>query len=603
MKSLGSVYNWLFCCKKRSLAKICLFFHPIPQSIGFKNKQILSQSPFFSRRTTKCKQTLFFFIKFILRYRLRLLYSVLMGVILAASSVALFSLSGWFISASAFAGLSAVSALRFDYFLPAANIRLLALIRILSRHGERVINHDFTFRILTTLRVWFYQQLIPLSPGRLMTSQSGELLNQMVSDINTLDQLYLNVMNPFLIALLIMIGIPIFIAYFNVSLAWYAASAMLIAYLVLPWISIRYGFPAGKNHQSTMSQLRLTIVDALQNSADLYLFFSTKKRNAWITSAHNACLQVEARLATLKGWVMALSQLFSGITVFGIIYFGTTFVQTHAITGAQLAMIVFLIIAAFEKIALFPLSCLSLGKSTSAAQRIDAIQQQKPLVIFSEYAEHSIQDFNLTLECIQFYYPNQKNIILDNVSLAIPFRSHLAITGPSGIGKSTLLQLIARVFDPTQGNIFLGKSNVKSLAEIDLRHSISYVTQQIHIFNATVRDNLTLMRTDISDQHCQDVLKRLHLNISLDAMMGEFGKYFSGGECRRIAMARALLHDAPILLLDEPSAGLESGLFPAIWNNCHDIFSKKTVIIATHDVETATLCHSLPLVSVSDVSV
>ncbi|HLD84332.1 MAG TPA: ATP-binding cassette domain-containing protein, partial [Coxiellaceae bacterium] len=125
--------------------------------------------------------------------------------------------------------------------------------------------------------------------------------------------------------------------------------------------------------------------------------------------------------------------------------------------------------------------------------------------------------------------------------------------------------------------------NLQSFSENHLRQTLSFVTQQLHIFNASVRDNLTLMRTDISDDACNDVLKRMQLDVNLDDPMGEFGKYFSGGQCRRIAIARALLYNTPILLLDEPTTGLEDGLFEKIWENCEDRLMQKTVVIATHN--------------------
>src|SRR3990167_9081310 len=163
--------------------------------------------------------SLWFFIKKLSTYRLQLLISLLLSIALAVSSIALLTLSGWFISAAAFAGLAATTAIAFNYFIPAAVIRLLAFIRILSRYQDRVTSHDFTLKILSTLRVWFYQQLIPLTPAHLLTHRSGDLLNRFVNDVNTLDHLYLNVLSPFFMTIILSAGITLFIGYFSLPLA------------------------------------------------------------------------------------------------------------------------------------------------------------------------------------------------------------------------------------------------------------------------------------------------------------------------------------------------------------------------------------------------
>src|SRR3990167_1385322 len=205
--------------------------------------------------------SLLFFIKKLTAYKRELLVGILLSITLAASAIALLTLSGWFISAAAFAGLTIISASVFNYFIPASLIRLLAFILILSRYGDRVVNHDFTFRILSNLRVWFYKKLIPLAPAHLLSHRSGDLLNRIVNDIDTLDHLYLNVLSPLIVALFLLISITLFTAYFTIHLALIIFIMLCIALTLIPVITFTKSKKMGKQIQDTTAQLRIQTVD------------------------------------------------------------------------------------------------------------------------------------------------------------------------------------------------------------------------------------------------------------------------------------------------------------------------------------------------------
>ena len=199
--------------------------------------------------------SLFFFIKKLATHKSELLLGLLLGLILAFSSIALLTLSGWFIASSAFAGLTAATAANFNYFLPAASIRFLALTRILSRYFDRVINHEFTFRILADLRVWFYQKIIPLAPAKLLQHRSGDLLNRIVNDIDTLDHLYLNVLSPFLMSAVITVVIALFIAHFSVTLSCIALLAILFSAGLITILTLLKTKKIGSYLQKTTADL------------------------------------------------------------------------------------------------------------------------------------------------------------------------------------------------------------------------------------------------------------------------------------------------------------------------------------------------------------
>lgn len=533
---------------------------------------------------------LYFFIKKLSRYRRELTIGILLSIALALSSIALLSLSGWFISASAFAGLAAISAMNFNYFIPASMIRLLAFIRILSRYFDRVINHDFTFRILSDLRVWLYEAIVPLAPGHLLMHRSGDLLNRIVNDIDTLDHLYLNVLSPVFVAIVVTILSSIFVGYFSLQLGLLVFILFCVALLIIPAVIYHPSKIIGRDIQAGMAALRIQTVDFLQGFVDLLLFVKKENRALPILSQQNFLIRAQKKLAHLKGFVLSMMQLLTGLSVALIFLCGIPLVNHQVISGAQLAMIVLLVIAAFEQFTALPLAFLSLGKTQHAAERLLVIAHEKPTVAFVQ-SDLVIKQYDIQFNHVSFAYPNSSKIVLKDYSLTIPEKTHLAITGPSGSGKTTIASLLARIWDPQMGEISIGGISLTQFSESKLREMVSLVTQHVHIFNASVRDNMTLMQSDITDDALFSVLEKVNLADhvralpdGLNTMMGEFGKNFSGGQIRRIAIARALLRNTPILILDEPSTGLGDELMTDIWKNCASDFKNKTVIVITHDL-------------------
>ncbi len=515
--------------------------------------------------------------------------SLILGIILSISAIGLMGLSGWFISSAAMAGLTIVGAAGFNYFLPAAVIRYLALIRILSRYVERVVSHDFTFRILGYLRVWFYQKLIPLSPQRLLKKHSADLLSGWVQDIDTLDHLYLRVISPVFTSFIIILSVALFLFFYSKKIALLVLLSMTLISIILTLTSAIMGKNRGERIIIAASHLRLKIIDNIQGFVDLLFLTSKINRISALDKNQRELVSAQKKLMYLKSIISGIFVLLSGLTIYFMLKMGIPLVMINKINGAQLAMIILLVMAAFESLSALPLAGLALGKTMRSAKQILSISEQKPAIEFVNKTLEIIENNNLLIQNISFSYENNP-FIFDHFNLSIASGAHLGISGNSGSGKTSLLNLLSRIDDPESGDILLGNVNLKNISEMDLRNNISYVTQKVHIFNASVRDNITLFQKNILDQEIISVLRLMELDElilslpnKLDTIMGEFGKHFSGGQIRRISIARALLKKSPVLLLDEPSTGLDDHLMLKIWKNCEHTLKNKTVIIATHD--------------------
>lgn len=253
--------------------------------------------------------------------------------------------------------------------------------------------------------------------------------------------------------------------------------------------------------------------------------------------------------------------LIGALAVILMLWMASGGVGGNAQPGALIALFVFCALAAFEALAPVTGAFQHLGQVIASAVRISDLTDQKPEVTFPDTQTRVADRVSLTLRDVQFTYPEQSQQALKGISLQVNAGEHIAILGRTGCGKSTLLQLLTRAWDPQQGEILLNDSPIASLNEAALRQTISVVPQRVHLFSATLRDNLLLASPGSSDEALSEILRRVGLeklleDAGLNSWLGEGGRQLSGGELRRLAIARALLHDAPLVLLDEPTRRL-----------------------------------------------
>ena len=510
---------------------------------------------------------------------------VVLAIVTLLASIGLLTLSGWFLSASAVVGVAGIYS--FNYMLPAAGVRGAAIIRTAGRYFERLVSHDATFRVLQHLRVFTFSKLLPLSPAGLARFRQGELLNRVVADVDTLDHLYLRVISPLIGALVVIVVVTAGLSMLDVTLALTLGGIMLVTLLVLPPLFYRAGKPAGENITQMRGQYRQQLTAWLQGQAELMLFSASDRYRKQLEKTEQRWQDAQRRQAELTALSQALMLLIGGVAVVAMLWLTSAGVGGNSQPGALIALFVFCALAAFEALAPVTGAFQHLGQVMASARRITQITGQQPEVTFTAGDARAFGPVSLTLNQVTFGYPQQPSPALENISLQVGAGEHIAILGRTGCGKSTLLQLLTRAWDPAQGEILLNDQPFTRLNEATLRQAMSVVPQRVHLFSATLRDNLSLAAPGASDVQLMKVLERVGLeklleDSGLNAWLGEGGRQLSGGELRRLAIARALLHDAPLMLFDEPTEGLDATTESQILDLLAEAMREKTVLMVTH---------------------
>ena len=504
-----------------------------------------------------------------------------------ASSIGLLTTSGWFLAATAIAGLGTL----FNFFYPSASVRGLAIIRTLFRYFEKLVTHDATFRILAKLRVQVFEKIIPLSPAVLNRYRNSDLLNRLVSDVDTLDSLYLRLIAPFITAIFVILAMCIGLSFVNTPLALGLGISLLLLVFVIPTVFYQLGKKFGDKLVHSRALYRTQFLEFIQAQAELLLFNAEDKLKDNMAKTEANWQADQQKEANLSGFSTALSLFLNGLIIAAMLWFSSQAeFGNDEYRMAFIALFTFAALASFEILMPLGSAFLHIGQVIASAERVTDIIEQQPLVTFNGKAEFD-QNATTLIEAkdLSFTYPERQNRALENLNLTIQKGKKVAILGKTGSGKSTLLQLLVRNYDANQGELFLAGKPIADYAEDTLRSQFCFLTQRVHVFSDTLRQNLQFASAvNISDEKMIEVLnqvglgKLLEKEQGLDIWLGDGGRPLSGGEQRRLGLARILLNDAPILLLDEPTEGLDRETERQILRLILAHAENKTLIMVTH---------------------
>ncbi|MEG0433202.1 MAG: cysteine/glutathione ABC transporter ATP-binding protein/permease CydC [Morganella sp. (in: enterobacteria)] len=516
-----------------------------------------------------------------------------LGIVLAIAtllaSIGLLTLSGWFLAGTAIAGVPGITF--FNYMLPAAGVRGAAISRTAGRYAERLVSHSATFRVLKHLRVFAFEKILPLTPGGIARFRQGELLNRLVGDVETLDHLYLRVISPIVSALVVIAVLTFGLGFLDQNLAYVLGGFMTFLLFALPVMFYRAGKPIGIQLTNLRAQYRTLLTSALQGQAELTVFGAQHRFRDQLAEIEQRWLIQQQRQAGLTGMSQAVIILATGFAVALMLWLASGIQWPYRESGAIIALFVFCALAAFEALGPVAVAFQHLGQVMTSAERVSQIVDTKPEVTFPDSGPAAGDNVSLTLSGIGFTYPGQPLPVLQNVSLTLRAGEHIALLGKTGCGKSTLLQLITRAWDVSEGEICINDKPIAEYDEQTLRSLMAVVPQRIHVFNNTLRANLHIGDNRATDTQLNAVLSQVGLDNllendqGLNGWLGEGGRQLSGGEQRRLGIARALLHNAPFLLLDEPTEGLDADTEQHILTLLREVGRNRTMLIITHRLQ------------------
>lgn len=540
---------------------------------------------------------LWLFLKLYKRHRLLLLLGMLLAVVALAASAGLLALSGWFITATSLAGLSLVSAQLFNFFTPGAGVRGFSILRTASRYFERLVSHDATFRLLAWLRVWFFSRLVPLPLEQINRYRKGDLLNRLVADVDALDQLYLRLLSPLVAALVVTGLITALLAWFSPGLALFALGVMGGWILLMPVLFYRLGRGAGESLGQRQKDLRQQVLDHLQGMAEALIYGYSDSSRLRLHRTEAAMGLDQQRMARLEGVGAFLVVAGGGCAGVVMLWLASGQYALQQFSAPVMALMVFVQMAGFEALMPLPGAFQFLSHTRQAATRLREVLEEPPRVFPESDPEsdgNSTVLGQLRFDAVSFAYGERSTRpVLAGLDLTVAPGERLALLGRTGCGKSTLIGLLNRSIEPTAGTIWLDGRALPTLTEQTLFAAMTFIPQKTHVYAATLRDNLRLAAAHSSDDQLLEVIARTGLDrlggggckqpeAQLGLWLGQGGLALSGGEQRRLAAARALLKPAPVLIMDEPTEGLDAESEQSLMGVLLDAFSNSTIIMITH---------------------
>ena len=511
--------------------------------------------------------------------------SVLLGAVAVLAGVGLLATSGYLISRAAqrpqIIALSAVVAV----------VQGFGLARASARYSERLVSHDLALSVLSRLRAGFYAAIAPLGAIALGGQRRGDLLTRFVADVDSLQDLYLRVLAPPLVAVLV-IAVAALTAGIMLPAAGLALLVCLIAgALVVPAVTAAAAASAGRRQAPARAQLADELLEALDGSLELAIAGRGPERVARIDAAGATLTRLSIRDALAAAGATTLSALFNGGTLLVMLLVAIPAVHDGQLGVVYLAALAMLTLGAFEGLQPLPQAARRARVCAAAAARLQELELIEPPVAepASARALPAHSPLTLAVQDVDFGYDAATPELLRDLSLRFDPGCRVAITGPSGTGKTTLAQLLVRFIDPDAGHVTLGGVDLRELSLDTVRRTVVLIAQDAHVFTTTVRENLLLARRGATEADLWLALDAVRLGDwarslpeGLDTLVGEDGGLLSGGERQRLTVARGLVSDARFIILDEPTAHLDRETAAALITNIADAAGDRGLIVITH---------------------
>ncbi len=516
--------------------------------------------------------------------RLRLAAAAVLGALTVVFGVALMALAGYLISRAAErpAVLSLLVAI--------VGVRFFGLGRPVVRYLERITSHDVALRTLGGVRRRFYERIEPLAPAHLQCYRRGDLLSRMVADVDALQNLYLRCVEPALVALMagaVSVGVS---AAVLPAAGVALAAGLLVAGIAVPAAGGLLSARAGRRQAGARGELSAELVELTAGASEIVAFGAQGAALARVGAADRTLVGLARRDALATGVCDGLGLLVTGVTVTVVVALAVDASNAGELGRVLIAMLALLALASFEAVTPLAAAARELSATMAAGSRVLALSRSNDAPSDPpQPAPVPDWPFPLALEGVCARYPGQQRPVLDRVSLRLEPGERVALVGASGAGKTTVVNLLLRFLDPERGRVTLAGRDVRDYRQEDIRRAVSVAGQDSHLFSTTIRENVRLARPDGCEEAIEQALRGARiwdwiqqLPDGLDTLVGEQGRELSGGQRQRIVLARALLADGPVLVLDEPTAHLDSSTASDLIRDVFTAASDKTLLLITH---------------------
>lgn len=462
-----------------------------------------------------------------------------------------------------------------------AAVLLFALVRGFLRYAEQSCNHFIAFKLLALIRDKVFRALRRLCPAKLEGKDKGDLISVITSDIELLEVFYAHTISPICIAFLFCLMMVLFIGRIHTALGVLALSAYAVVGIVIPLVTSKRSGDDGIQFRSSAGKLSAFVLDSLRGLPETVQYGQGRKRLAEMDAQTDALSQTEAHMKRTAGKNTA--SVNTTILLFDL---AMLFLSAHLVGFEGCLIATLAMMSSFGPVVSLAALGATLQNTFAAGNRVLNILDESP-VAPDVTGKTNVEFHGAAAENVSFSYGGEK--ILEDLSLNIPEGKVIGITGRSGSGKSTLLKLFMRFWPVTEGKVTVSGKSVDEINTENLRDMESFVTQQTHLFHDSIRKNLCIAKLDATEEEIIAACKKasvhdfiMGLPKGYDTEVGELGDTLSGGERQRLGLARAFLHNAPFLLLDEPTSNLDSlneaVILKALQTECQE----KTVILVSH---------------------
>jgi thiol reductant ABC exporter CydC subunit len=472
-------------------------------------------------------------------------------------------------------------------------VRVFGVTRPVARYFERLASHDLALRVLGRARVRVYERIEPLAPTQLAGYRGGDLLSRLVADVDSLQNLHLRGTGPRLVALVVgavSVGVT---AAFLPAAAIALAAGLVVGGIAVPALAGLLGRRAGALEATARGELTAELVEAVRGAPELAVYGCEDERLARLATADGALVRVARRGALADGAGDALRLVVTGATVAGVLAVAVSAHSAGNLDRVLVGMLALLALASFEAVQPLPQAARELAETLAAGQRLLELTDRGPAIMDpADPRPLPAEPFSIGLVGVRARYAPDEPPALDGVDLRLDPGRRVALVGPSGAGKTTVANLLVRFLDPEAGRVTLGGHDLRDYRQEDVRHAIAVAGQESHLFSTSIRDNVCLARRDATDDEIEDALRQARildwvrsLPDGWDTLVGEEGRELSGGQRQRLVVARALLANAPVLVLDEPTAHLDTETAERLIDDIVDAASDRSLLLITHRQE------------------